>query len=219
MLKAIAGALPVWGGAIGLGGETISNLPVHEVVRQGLVLMPQGGGVFPRLTVMENLRMAATPLPTGSSWTAHRGSGRPISIAGAAGGKTHGRSPFGRRTGDAGAGAARWCRNPRFILLDRTVAGLSPAMVSETLERIKVLTRARLEFSWSSRTFARPCRLPTGSISLAAGEKRFEGTPEMSATTDRSWTSIWAVPDAAWHFIGNGKLCRELSPSRCHSLP
>ncbi|TIL82353.1 MAG: ABC transporter ATP-binding protein, partial [Mesorhizobium sp.] len=26
-------------------------------MRQGLVLMPQGGGVFPRLTVMENLRM------------------------------------------------------------------------------------------------------------------------------------------------------------------
>ncbi|TKB12607.1 MAG: ATP-binding cassette domain-containing protein, partial [Mesorhizobium sp.] len=57
LLKAIVGALPVWSGTASLGESTLSNLAVHEVVRQGLVLMPQGGGVFPRLTVMENLRM------------------------------------------------------------------------------------------------------------------------------------------------------------------
>ncbi|MBZ9823064.1 ATP-binding cassette domain-containing protein [Mesorhizobium sp. CA4] len=55
VLKAIAGALPVWSGAARLGDTVLSNLPVHQVVRQGLV--PQGGGVFPRLIVMNDLRM------------------------------------------------------------------------------------------------------------------------------------------------------------------
>ena len=38
LLKAIAGALPVWSGTTSLGETTLSNLPVHEVVRNGLVL-------------------------------------------------------------------------------------------------------------------------------------------------------------------------------------
>ncbi|MCE2949786.1 MAG: ABC transporter ATP-binding protein [bacterium] len=58
-LKGIAGALPVRAGSIVLDGEDITRLPVHERVRRGLSLVPEGRGIFARLTVAENLDMGA----------------------------------------------------------------------------------------------------------------------------------------------------------------
>jgi branched-chain amino acid transport system ATP-binding protein len=58
-LKGIAGALPVRAGSIVLDGEDITRLPVHERVRRGMSLVPEGRGIFARLTVAENLDMGA----------------------------------------------------------------------------------------------------------------------------------------------------------------
>lgn len=58
-LKGIAGALPVRAGSIVFDGEDITRLPVHERVRRGMSLVPEGRGIFARLTVAENLDMGA----------------------------------------------------------------------------------------------------------------------------------------------------------------
>jgi branched-chain amino acid transport system ATP-binding protein len=58
-LKALAGLLPAAAGSIRYAGRDIAGLPVHQRVRLGLALVPEGRGVFPRLTVEENLRMGA----------------------------------------------------------------------------------------------------------------------------------------------------------------
>jgi len=58
-LKAIAGALAPEGGSVRLEGREIGGTPAHELVRRGLALVPEGRGVFARLTVGENLRMGA----------------------------------------------------------------------------------------------------------------------------------------------------------------
>jgi len=58
-LKAIAGALAPAGGSVRLEGREIGGTPAHELVRRGLALVPEGRGVFARLTVGENLRMGA----------------------------------------------------------------------------------------------------------------------------------------------------------------
>jgi branched-chain amino acid transport system ATP-binding protein len=58
-LKAIAGALAPVGGSVRLEGREIGGTPAHELVRRGLALVPEGRGVFARLTVGENLRMGA----------------------------------------------------------------------------------------------------------------------------------------------------------------
>ncbi|HEX4984970.1 MAG TPA: ABC transporter ATP-binding protein [Burkholderiales bacterium] len=57
-LKAICGLLR-HGGSVRLKGEDVSNLPAHRLVERGLALVPEGRGVFGRLTVRENLRMGA----------------------------------------------------------------------------------------------------------------------------------------------------------------
>lgn len=58
-LRGIVGALPVRGGSILFEGEDITRLPVHERVRRGMSLVPEGRGIFARLTVAENLDMGA----------------------------------------------------------------------------------------------------------------------------------------------------------------
>ena len=58
-LNAIAGLLPCAGGEIHYAGARIDTLPPHRRVAAGIALVPEGRGIFTRLTVEENLRMGA----------------------------------------------------------------------------------------------------------------------------------------------------------------
>lgn len=66
---------------------------------------------------------------------------------------------------------------PRFILLDEPSAGLSPAMVNETLERITTLTRQGIGILMVEQNIREAMPIADKLYILAAGEKRFEGTP------------------------------------------
>ena len=57
-LKAICG-LHARGGTVSYAGQALEGLPVFELPRRGLVMVPEGRGVFPQLTVEENLAMGA----------------------------------------------------------------------------------------------------------------------------------------------------------------
>ncbi len=58
-VKMIAGALRCRRGAIRFDGADITRLKCHEVVERGITLVPEGRLVFPRMTVLENLRLGA----------------------------------------------------------------------------------------------------------------------------------------------------------------
>ncbi|MGQ9920181.1 MAG: ABC transporter ATP-binding protein [Desulfobacca sp.] len=57
ILKAVGGLLRPVGGTILLAGEDITALPVWEVVRRGVVYVPEGTNVFPEMSVLENLEI------------------------------------------------------------------------------------------------------------------------------------------------------------------
>jgi branched-chain amino acid transport system ATP-binding protein len=59
-LRAITGLLRPRSGSIRLDGKDIVGLPTAEIARLGIALAPEGRGIFPGLTVYENLRVAAT---------------------------------------------------------------------------------------------------------------------------------------------------------------
>ena len=58
-LRAICGLVPLAGGSIHYQGQSLSGQPVYSMVRQGLVMVPEGRGIFPQLTIEENLQMGA----------------------------------------------------------------------------------------------------------------------------------------------------------------
>jgi len=58
-LNAIGGSLSVAGGRLVHDGVAINDVPAHERVKRGIALVPEGRGIFTRLTVEENLHMGA----------------------------------------------------------------------------------------------------------------------------------------------------------------
>ena len=58
-LKAVCRVIASRANSISYGGEDISRAQVHELPRKGLVMVPEGRGIFPQLTVEENLAMGA----------------------------------------------------------------------------------------------------------------------------------------------------------------
>jgi len=56
-LKTISGLRPISSGSIVFDGEDISKLPAHERVKIGISQAPEGRGIFPGMTVLENLEM------------------------------------------------------------------------------------------------------------------------------------------------------------------
>ncbi len=58
-LKAITGTQPVAAGEIEFMGKSIKGQGAWNLVKQGLVMVPEGRGVFSRMTIVENLQMGA----------------------------------------------------------------------------------------------------------------------------------------------------------------
>ncbi|MGI9226719.1 MAG: ABC transporter ATP-binding protein [Candidatus Nanopelagicaceae bacterium] len=57
MLKTVSGIRPVTSGQILFDGQDISKMPAHERVELGISQAPEGRGIFPGMTVLENLEM------------------------------------------------------------------------------------------------------------------------------------------------------------------
>jgi branched-chain amino acid transport system ATP-binding protein len=59
LVKTIMGLIPATKGTISFKGEPIQKLSPYEIVKKGLVMIPEGREIFPRLTVEENLLLGA----------------------------------------------------------------------------------------------------------------------------------------------------------------
>jgi branched-chain amino acid transport system ATP-binding protein len=56
-LQAVSGLIPTAAGCIEFDGRPINGLPAHEIVRRGLVQVPEGRGIFSNLSVEENIEL------------------------------------------------------------------------------------------------------------------------------------------------------------------
>ncbi|HVV77142.1 MAG TPA: ABC transporter ATP-binding protein [Mycobacteriales bacterium] len=57
-LRAVSGVIPVESGRITVGGTRVDGRPPHAIARLGVVHVPEGRGIFPSLTVRENLELS-----------------------------------------------------------------------------------------------------------------------------------------------------------------
>ncbi len=58
-LRTIAGLMRPRGGSVLLNGEDVYSYPPHHIVKMGIAMVPEGRGVFAKMTVRENLEMGA----------------------------------------------------------------------------------------------------------------------------------------------------------------
>src|ERR1700678_3019251 len=63
LARTVSGLVPALRGTITFNGQDITRWPAYRVRRDGIVYLPEGRGIFPALTVTENIQMAADLLP------------------------------------------------------------------------------------------------------------------------------------------------------------
>ncbi len=59
LLNAIAGFVPINGGDIFYKNESIKDKKIHDIINRGIIMVPEGAGVFPNMNVLDNLLMGA----------------------------------------------------------------------------------------------------------------------------------------------------------------
>ncbi|ACZ38970.1 ABC transporter ATP-binding protein [Sphaerobacter thermophilus] len=176
LVKAVAGLLPLWEGKIWLDEQDLTGLPAHQVVRRGVTLMPQGGGVFPQLTVLENLRLGGYVLDStreveervNQLLDEYPALARRRNVA--AGNLSGGEQ---MQLAIARALVSR----PRFLLLDEPSAGLSPRLVAETLERVAALRERGVGILMVEQNIREALRIADVCYILVGGANRWQGTP------------------------------------------
>jgi len=135
-LKAISGLIAPQAGSVHFDGQSLARQPAHQVARRGLTLVPEGRGVFPRMSVAENLMMGAYSRNDRSAIARDldqvyallpRLTERRAQLAGLLSGGEQQMLALGR------AMMAR----PRLLLLDEPSMGLAPLMVQAVFDIIR----------------------------------------------------------------------------------
>ncbi len=137
-LKALSGLLRPAAGRIDYDGAEVTGKPAYHLVRRGLAMVPEGRGVFPRLTVAENLAMGAYIRKDKSAIARDlqrayalfpRLAERRNQLAGTLSGGEQQMLAMAR---------ALMC-GPRLLLLDEPSMGLAPLMVHKIFETVRAV--------------------------------------------------------------------------------
>jgi acyl-CoA reductase-like NAD-dependent aldehyde dehydrogenase/ABC-type branched-subunit amino acid transport system ATPase component len=176
LLKAIAGLVqPQPGTTVTLSGIDLLALGPHEIVEAGVALVPEGRGIFPDLTVRENLELGAYAARARRGETAQRASVLRLFPRLA--------ERFGQRAGTMSGGEQQMVAigralmsAPDILLLDEPSLGLSPALSKELFQALARVRGAGLGILLVEQNARASLAIADRGLIIENGRNAGEGT-------------------------------------------
>ncbi|MCK6426996.1 MAG: ABC transporter ATP-binding protein [Burkholderiaceae bacterium] len=185
LIRTLLGHVAQRDGRITLFGQDVSRARPHEVARLGVGYVPEGRGVFPNLTVRENLVMAARPGRDGRrDWpyervleTFPRLQERLGNLGAQLSGGEQQMLSIGRAL----------MTHPELIILDEATEGLAPLIVAEIWRVIAQIRASGIATLIVDRDYRKVCQesdrllvLQKGSVVLGGASEALRGSAELA---------------------------------------
>jgi ABC-type branched-subunit amino acid transport system ATPase component/predicted MFS family arabinose efflux permease len=176
LLRAISGVLEPTGGAVVFDGRDLTGMAPHKVTALGVAQVPGGRGVFPSLTVAENLRVAGWALTTSTkaelrAAMAAAAAHFPVLVE-------RWNEPAGVLSGGEQqmlALAQAFVSRPRLLLIDELSLGLAPTVVARLLEVVREIRAQGTTVVLVEQSVSTALELADRAYFMEKGEIRFEG--------------------------------------------
>jgi branched-chain amino acid transport system ATP-binding protein len=189
LARALSGLVPVSAGTVTFAGHDITSWSSHRRRRAGLASIPEGRGIFPGLSVIENLRMSVRQ--AGGRREREDAIARAVELFPVLGGRRQqqaGSLSGGEQQMLALAGAL--AVSPRLVIADEMSLGLAPLVVDAVFERLVAARASGIAVLLIEQFIHRALSLADTCVILNRG------------TVSWSGTAAEAGPDVLDHYLG-----------------
>ncbi len=185
LAAAIAGVVPALGGRVVIDGSDVTRDPVHRRARSGVAYVPEGRGIFPHLTVVQNLRAmvrGAVPAAERSEVVARAVEMFPVlterrhQAAGTLSGGEHQMLALARVL----------AAPPRLLIADEMSLGLAPRMVDVVFEALGRASDQGVTIVLVEQYVDRALAFADAAVLLRHGEVAWAGPADEAAAEVRS---------------------------------
>jgi branched-chain amino acid transport system ATP-binding protein len=186
-MKAITGLKAISGGDIVYRGQSIKGVPPHELLKRGLAMVPEGRGIFARMSILENMQMGAYLRNDTAQIQSDvermfgffpRLKERASQYAGTLSGGEQQMLAMARAI----------ISRPKLLLLDEPSMGLSPIMVEKIFEVVREISKegltvllveqnARLALQAATRGYV----MDSGLVTMSGDAKQMLDDPKVRA--------------------------------------
>jgi branched-chain amino acid transport system ATP-binding protein len=175
LLRAVFGQLPAWSGEVKFLGEDLAGAATHQIVRKGMTLVSAEGGLFPGMSVRQNLRIAEEHSHTERNRTVaeieeifpNLKARRNVEARRLSGGEQQ-----------MLAIARALVLGPHLIALDEPSTGLGPRFVRTVMERVSDMTADDVGVLLVEQNAQEVMRVADEIYVLSHGRVSWHGTPD-----------------------------------------
>ncbi len=183
LIKAVLGLVKIIKGNIRFNGEDITNKKTHEIIRRGVSIVPEGKRIFPKMNVLENLRMGAYQEKDEKDIQKRladvfglfpRLKERVTQLAGTLSGGEQSMLSIGRGL----------MSDPQLMIFDEPSLGLAPILVEHNFEIIQSINARGTTIFLVEQNANLTLEVSSYGFVLQKGEVVAQGTPEVLSASE-----------------------------------